>query len=110
MNGTRIRVLYQPYELHEIMCEGVIEAPNLRTALLIMLDKVGMYDNLEDVLKEEKERHKKYSAKQLLKKFVKPVNGDGCDLIYLIKDDITGNVIFSEIDYGHWEVSLDTSM
>lgn len=41
MNGTRIRVFYQPYELHEMMCEGVIEAPNLRTALLIMLDNVG---------------------------------------------------------------------
>ena len=110
MNGTRIRVVYQPYELYEMMCEGVIEAPNLRTALLIMLDKVAMYHNLEDVLKEEKERNRKYSAKQLLKKFVEPVNGQRCDLIYLIKDDITENVIFSEMNYKHWEVSKDTSM
>lgn len=28
----------------------------------------------------------------------------------LEEDDITGNIIFSEMDYGHWEVSKDTSM
>ena len=30
--------------------------------------------------------------------------------VLLEEDDITGNIIFSEMDYGHWEVSKDTSM
>ena len=53
----RIKVVYQRYERYQEtpISEGHITAPDLRTAILALLDKIGMYVDSEDVLQLEEE-------------------------------------------------------
>lgn len=110
----RIKVVYQRYErYHETpISEGHITAPDLRTAILALLDNIGMYADSEVVLELEEENGKKWTAEELIDKFICSVNGDGCDIVFNIKNEETGEIIFnSDYDYDpeFWDIIVDTA-
>ena len=110
----RIKVVYQRYERYQQtpISEGRITAPDLRTAILALLDKIGMYVDSEDVLELEEENGKKWTAEELIDNFICAVNGDGCDAVFNIKNEETGEIIFnSECDYDpvFWDIIVDTA-
>ena len=110
----RIKVVYQRYERYQDtpISEGHITAPDLRTAILALLDKIGMYADSEVVLELEEENGKKWTAEELIDKFICSVNGDGCDIVFNIKNEETGEIIFnSDYDYDpeFWDIIVDTA-
>lgn len=110
----RIKVVYQRYERYQEtpISEGHITAPDLRTAILALLDRIGMYVDSEDVLGQEEENGKKWTAEELIDNFICSVNGDGCDLVLNIKNEETGEIIFnSDYDYApvSWDIIVDTA-
>lgn len=110
----RIKVVYQRYARYRetTISEGHITAPDLRTAILALLDNIGMYADSEDVLEQEEENGKKWTAEELIDNFICSVNGDGCDLVFNIKDEETGEIIFnSDCDYDpeSWDIIVDTA-
>ena len=111
----RIKVVYQRYERYQEtpINEGYITAPNLRTAILTLLDKIRMYTDSEEILELEKERGRKFTAEQIIDEFIVPYNGDGCDFVFNIKNEDTGEIIFnSDFDYEFeaWEIITDVEM
>ena len=111
---VRIKVLYQTYTRYQEMpiSEGHITAPDLRTAILALLDRIGMYADSEVVLELEEENGKKWTAEELIDKFISQVNGDGCDFVFNIKNEETGEIIFnSDYDYEpeSWDMVVDTA-
>lgn len=110
----KIKVTYQRYERYQeaIISEGHITAPDLRTAILALLDKIGMYVESEDVLEQEEENGKKWTAEELIDNFISSVNEDGCDVVLNIKNEETGEIIFnSDYDYDpvSWDIIVDTA-
>ena len=110
----RIKVVYQRYERYQEtpISEGHITAPDLRTAILVLLDRIGMYADSEEVLELEEENGKKWTAEELIDKFICSVNGDGCDIVFNIKNEETGEIIFnSDYDYDpeFWDIIVDTA-
>ena len=110
----RIKVVYQRYERYQEtpISEGHITAPDLRTAILALLDEIGMYADSEVVLELEEENGKKWTAEELIDKFICSVNGDGCDIVFNIKNEETGEIIFnSDYDYDpeFWDIIVDTA-
>ena len=110
----RIKVVYQRYERYQEtpISEGHITAPDLRTAILALLDKIGMYADSEVVLELEEENGKKSTAEELIDNFICSVNGDGCDFVFNIKNEETGEIIFnSDYDYDpvSWDIIVDTA-
>ena len=110
----KIKVTYQRYERYQEtpISEGHITAPDLRTAILALLDNIGMYVDSEDVLEQEEENGKKWTAEELIDNFISSVNGDGCDVVLNIKNEETGEIIFnSDYDYDpeSWDIVIDTA-
>ena len=110
----RIKVVYQRYERYQEtpISEGHITAPDLRTAILALLDKIGMYADSEEILALEEENGKKWTAEELIDKFISRVNGDGCDFVFNITNEETGEIIFnSNYDYEpvSWDIIVDTA-
>ena len=110
----RIKVVYQRYERYQEtpISEGHITAPDLRTAILALLDRIGMYADSEEILALEEEDGKKWTAEELIDKFISRVNGDGCDFVFNITNEDTGEIIFnSNYDYEpvSWDIIVDTA-
>ena len=110
----KIKVTYQRYERYQetLISEGHITATDLRTAILALLDRIGMYVDSEDVLEQEEENGKKWTAEELIDNFISSVNGDGCDFVFNIKNEETGEIIFnSDYDYDplSWDIIVDTA-
>ena len=110
----RIKVVYQRYERYQEtpISEGHITAPDLRTAILALLDRIGMYADSEEILALEEENGKKWTAEELINKFISQVNGDGCDFVFNITNEETGEIIFnSNYDYEpvSWDIIVDTA-
>ena len=110
----KIKVVYQRYARYREtnISEGRITAPDLRTAILALLDNIGMYVDSEEVLELEEENGKKWTAEELIDNFICSVNGDGCDFVFHIKNEETGEIIFnSDYDYEpeSWEIIIDTA-
>lgn len=111
---VRIKVVYQQYKRYQEtpISEGHITAPDLRTAILALLDEIGMYVDSEEVLELEEENGKKWTAEELIDNFICSVNGDGCDAVFNITNEETGEIIFnSECDYDpvFWDIIVDTA-
>ena len=109
----RIKVVYQRYERYQEtpISEGHITAPDLRTAILALLDRIGMYADSEEILALEEENGNKWTAEELIDKFISRVNGDGCDFVFNITNEETGEIIFnSNYDYEpvSWDIVVDT--
>ena len=110
----RIKVVYQRYERYQEtpISEGHITAPDLRTAILALLDNIGMYVDSEEILELEEENGKKWTAEELIGNFISSVNGDGCDFVFNITNEETGEIIFnSNYDYEpvSWDIIVDTA-
>lgn len=110
---VRIKVVYQRYERYQEtpISEGRITAPDLRTAILALLDRIGMYADSEEILAMEEENGNKWTAEELIDKFISRVNGDGCDFVFNITNEETGEIIFnSNYDYEpvSWDIVVDT--
>lgn len=111
---VRIKVVYQRYERYQEtpICEGHITAPDLRTAILALLDKIRMYADSEVISELEEDNGKKWTAEELINNFIFLVNGDGCDFVFNIKNEETGEIIFnSDYDYNpvSWDIIVDTA-
>ena len=109
----RIKVIYQRYTRYweTTICEGHITAPDLRTAILALLDNIGMYSDSEEILALEEENGKKWTAEELIDKFIFQVNGDGCDFVFYITDEETGEIIFNSNNDDEpvsWDIVVDT--
>lgn len=110
----KIKVTYQRYERYQEtpISEGHITAPDLRTAILALLDEIGMYVDSEEVLELEEENGKKWTAEELIDNFISSVNGDGCDFVFNIKNEETGEIIFNS-NYNYepvsWDIIVDTA-
>ena len=110
----RIKVVYQRYERYQEMpiSEGHITSPDLRTAILALLDRIGMYVESEDVLEQEEENGKKWTAEELIDNFIASVNGGGWGIVFNITNEETGEIIFnSDYDYEpeSWDMVVDTA-
>ena len=110
----RIKVVYQRYERYQEtpISEGHITAPDLRTAILALLDRIGMYADSEEILALEEEDGKKWTAEELIDKFISQVNGDGCDFVFNITNEETGEIIFNSNYYYEpvsWGIIVDTA-
>ena len=87
-------------------------AADLRTAILGLLDNIGMYADSEVISELEEENGKKWTAEELIDKFISRVNGDGCDFVFNITNEETGEIIFnSNYDYEpvSWDIIVDTA-
>lgn len=108
---VRLKIKYEVYLRYErgYAVTGTITAPTLRAALLALADKVGMYFSREDLLQQEKEQRRRFLNHEILDKFVEQ-NGDGCDFISLIQDEITGKVYYSynEQEPNDWDIFVDS--
>lgn len=110
----KIKVVYQRYARYREtnISEGHITSPDLRTAVLALLDNIGMYVDSEEVLELEEENGKKWTAEELIDNFISSVNGDGCDCVFNIKNEETGEIIFNlDDDYEpeSWDIIVDTA-
>lgn len=110
----RIKVVYQRYARYRetTISEGHITAPDLRTAILALLDNIGMYVDSEEVLALEEENGKKWTAEELIDNFISSVNGDGCDCVFNIKNEETGEIIFNlndDYEPESWDIIVDTA-
>ena len=110
----RIKVVYQRYERYQEtpISEGHITAPDLRTAILALLDKIRMYADSEVISELEEDNGTKWTAEELIANFISPVNGDGCDFVFNITNEETGEIIFnSAYDYDRvsWDIIVDTA-
>ena len=110
----RIKVVYQRYERYQEtpISEGRITAPDLRTAILALLDEIRMYADSEVILELEEDNGKKWTAEDLIDKFIYPVNGEGCDFVFNIKNEETGEIIFNSDDYYEpvsWDIIVGTA-
>ena len=110
----KIKVVYQRYARYREtpISEGHITAPDLRTAILALLDNIGMYVDSEEVLEQEEENGKKWTAEELIDNFISSVNGDGCDCVFNITNEETGEIIFNlDDDYKpeSWDIIVDTA-
>ena len=110
----KIKVTYQRYERYREtpISEGRITAPDLRTAILALLDEIRMYADSEVILELEEDNGKKWTAEELIDNFICSVNGDGCDVVLNIKNEETGEIIFNS-DYAYdpvsWDIIVDTA-
>lgn len=107
---VRLKIKYEVYLRYEQghAVTGTITAPTLRAALLALADKVGMYFSREDLMKEEAKQRRRFLNHELIDKFIEQ-NGDGCDFISLIQDEITGKIYYSykEQEPNDWDIFVD---
>lgn len=96
MANARIECIYDVYDrtpsinTHKIFVEG----SSLRVCLMKLLDIVKMYTTPDDILDEEEETGVKLTPADIISR-IDEQNGDGCDFIMYLADDITGEVLIS---------------
>ena len=99
--------VYRRYETGPIVV-GIINAPTLRSALLALADEVSMYSDKEDILDQEEQNGRLFTDEELLD-ILLSVNGDGCDCISFIGDEISGKVYyqFGDNPVDDWEITIE---
>lgn len=92
--NCRIECLYEVYDRTPNANTNhiTIEGSSLRVCLMKLLDIVHMYSEPDDILDEEEETGIKLTPEDILER-IESQNGDGCDFIFYIKDEITGELL-----------------
>lgn len=107
---VKLRIVYEKYARYEnsSIQSGVIIANTLRETLLEALNRIDMYCDKQDILEQEKERGSQFSDKEIIDNFFLSVNGDGCDFIHLIKDEVSQKIYYNynKDDTYDWVIDL----
>lgn len=107
MNTVKLKVVYEPYERYEMSSPkiGHITAPTFREAIIKMLSRVSMYLDKESIEEQEKELGRELTQEELIDQLTSQ-NGDGCDYIFLLRSEITGEVYIKEFysPFEEWEL------
>ena len=106
MDNIKLKVVYEPYERFN-QCGpkiGHITAPTFREAIIKMLSKVGMCLEEETLLEKEEELGREMTKEELIEALVEE-NGDGCDYIFSLTNETTGET-YIEADEGFEEWSI----
>ena len=110
MDMVKLKVKYEVYRRYEPgpIVVGIINAPTLRSALLALADEVSMYNDKEDILDQEEQNGRLFTDEELLD-ILLSVNGDGCDCISFIGDEISGKVYyqFGDNPVDDWEITVE---
>lgn len=90
---VRLHVEFYPYDRFEDhgLKKANISAPTLLDAFKKMVDNMGLYIEVDDIEDEG------YTAEEVIQS-IQGTNGDGCDMIMLLKNTTTGEVYIEE-DY-----------
>lgn len=93
-SGTTLSVTYKPYRPGEgsRITRRTFKGRDLLDALGNMVDTIGLYFDSDDIADEE------MTAEDVISR-IESENGDGCDMIFELKDLTTGQVYISEMDY-----------
>ncbi len=98
---VKLKVEFYPYERYENsgLKRATISGKDLRSALLKMIDRLGLY------LTKEEAEEEGYTAEEIIDR-IESENGDGCDYITYLADTNSGTVYIKE-DYEEeedWDV------
>lgn len=91
---VRLHVEFYPYDRfqHHGLTKANISAPTLLDALKKMVDNMVLYIEVDDIEDEG------YTAEEVIQS-IQGTNGDGCDMIMLLKNTTTGEVYIEEEYY-----------
>lgn len=106
MEDTKIKVVYERYARHENLAPAIghITAPTLREAIIKMLSKIGMYLDEEGIQEKEEELGREMTQEELIDELYMQ-NGDGCDYILSLTNEVTGEVYMeSEEGFEEWTI------
>lgn len=94
---VKLKVEFYPYERYEStgLRRATISGKDLRSALLKMVDRLGLY------LTKEEAEEEGYTAEEIIDR-IQSENGDGCDYITYLADTNSGTVYIQE-DYEEEE-------
>lgn len=92
--GTTLSVTYQPYRpgYHDTVTKKFV-GNDLLDALCNMVDRMTLYFDSDDILDND------MSPQDVINR-IDEENGDGCDMIYELKDLSTGKTYISEPQRG----------
>ena len=97
MATVRLKVVYEPYQRYEpgAPCVGHITADSFREALIKMLSRVRMYTDEDSIQEREEELDREMTPEEIINQ-LKIENGDGCDYIFSLSNEDTGEEYISE--------------
>ena len=90
--NVKLKVQFYPYERYRGgsgIKSATVSGPDLLSALKKMVDRMNLYITSEEIDDEE------MSAEEVIER-IESENGDGCDLIILLKNLVTGETYISE--------------
>ena len=96
MKPIRLKVVYEPYQRYEpsAPCVGHITANSFREAIIKMLDRVRMYLDPETIQEYEEEQGREMTQEELIRR-LEMENGDGCDYIFSLSNEDSGEEYMS---------------
>lgn len=97
MAQIKLKVIYEPYARYEPTYPviGHITAGSFREAIIKMLDKVRMYSDGDEILEQEEELGRQMTQDELID-LLNQQNGDGCDYITSLTNELTGETYITE--------------
>lgn len=107
MSAIKLRVLYEPYQRYESVCPciGHITADSFRQAIIKMLSRVRMYVDEEVILEREEQLGREMTQQEIIDMLYSE-NGDGCDYIISLTNEVTGEVYMDGSNFGFKEWSI----
>ena len=107
MSAIKLKVLYEPYQRYEpgCPCIGHIKAGSFRQAVIKMLSRVKMYADEESILETEERLGRKMTQDEMIE-MLYAENGDGCDYIISLVNEVTGEVYMDSENLGFEEWSI----
>lgn len=106
MDNIKLKVVYEPYERFTDCGPriGHITAPTFREAIIKMLSRVGMYLDEDVIMEKEEDMGREMTKEELIEALVNE-NGDGCDFIISLTNEVTGEVYIEGLeDYEEWSI------
>lgn len=107
METIKLKVVYEPYTRYDTPCPkaGRITAPTFREAIIKMLSKVNMYLEEDDIYAQEAELGRHLTQKEILDQLIEQ-NGDGCDFIFHLSNEETGETYIKDPydPFEEWEL------
>ena len=107
MNSIKLKVVYEPYQRYQPACPriGHITAKSFRQAVIKMLSRVRMYADEEVILEREEQLGREMTQEEMIE-MLYAENGDGCDFIFSLTNETTGEVYMDCPDFGFEEWSM----
>lgn len=108
MSKVILNCVYEIYDrCYDSALERVyISGPTVRACLFKLLDVVDSWATVDDILETEEENGEKFTTSELLE-YIEERNGDGCDYIAYIADDVSGEVLMGSLSDVFPETNYD---